>query len=938
MSKPIDPKEFDLATAKAEAFIHRSIDAAKYIGPIKMDNIQKTFEDAFERLAFENGKKLSFEDFIATCENLDTIVATAHPTFFKSKEEAGHLAKLFTARAEGKVERVKELEAQVRDIQTRHPYQDPTTDEEGERLYDALGNTISPGQMMQRAMINVAKKQYPDQWQKGHYSPFNRTIWQKFDRDGRVIPVNVQLGEALRQRRMGLERIYLPQFRELLGHNLTDDQRQGIQQAIEKMETTARIYKRQENNLAALDEESIDMDALQEIVDYLQATKDQRITHPKQVTSALTGILSEKSNEELFIAAKCLNDDLESNGLNFATPTHRVNADDLHSYLNFERRKVGKGDLRNKDTIDADEAHFASTEQMIAEASDEVKGTFTDTLKEIPQDGKPVHEMMLIRRLVNDCIDEHTIEKVDVAEAHNAMTQRGLRLAAKKYGVSGVIDAGLLHEDNLGIDNANRIYATLLKSKQYIEEISHTVPGTTKKRPRIVMKIGYSDFAKQHSSPGGKPYNEKCLLQTIKAIKDAGLAGQVDLDIEFAGGEGPGRRVNPKGYEWTLKETITPAVLSYAAKHGVAIKYRETIQGGDGATLLGTEQSAAKVMATQLDHLSKHTSESPENTKDREYYNSLRGKVREHHQTARDAYHALYNNPDFALLMKLHKEMCIKGGSRKVSRTDGASPYDKDQEYKAPLADFRAIGFNAAAISTGMQITTYFGQGTAFFESMDRTEELMQSKLFRERMMTSIMVNDMHMIEELKAFAELYNPEYWRQFPRYSEDGKKTTETQIAHDLSTLVYSDDKSRRIYPRLREAVRLIEDDFMDFNEVRKRFNLDDVEAIIANENASIVGAGDYAGQLKEKRELASALHQNRIKLLHDAFIRRAKMPKDSTFYTEEAREKAIKAGAVLDNAVVSEIFDGAVENGQPTFADDHKEIQAHITPILDLAGNA
>jgi len=53
---------------------------------------------------------------------------------------------------------------------------------------------------------------------------------------------------------------------------------------------------------------------------------------------------------------------------------------------------------------------------------------------------------------------------------------------------------------------------------------------------------------------------------------------------------------------------------------------------------------------------------------------------------------------------------------------------------------------------------------------------------------------------------------------------------------------------------------------------------------------------------------------------------------------ARSSAIKAGAVLDNKVVSAVFDAAIQPGERTFANDHKRIVDHAIPLLDLAGNA
>ena len=853
--------QFSLTDAKESAFVLRAQDEARYIGPIDMDEIQKSYEAAFERLAVKDGKPVEFEEFMAQCDNLITLIMTAHPTFFKSGQESGLLAELFTAYAMNDLEKVEELKNRIQPTQAAYPYKDPTTDEEGGRLYTSLRHTIRPEQVMQRAMIKVAQRNYPEQWKQGHYSPFNRAIWQKFDRDGRKIPVNVQLGEALRQRRLGLEYIYIPQFEALEELDISPDQKLALNTSIERMKMTAHLYKEAEDQLASLDENNIDMDKLQGILDMLIETKELRVTHPDQIKQSLTSILkTDDISNEAFIAAKMIHDNLESNGLCFATPTHRTNAEDGFKYLETERRKISKGDVRNRDNIKCDDAHFSSTEEMIASATDQMMGSYTEMLEKIPVDGGPVHEMMLNRRFVLDYIDSHTIEKIDIAEAHNATIQRAMRLAAKQYGVSKRTDIGILHEDHLGIDNAEAIYTRLLKSKQYINEITHTAPGTSKKRARLVLKIGYSDFAKQHSAPGGRPYNEECLLKILQAVKNAGLNGHVDVDIEFAGGEGPGRRRNPVAYEGTLKETVTPSVLAYAHKHGINLKYRETIQGGDGTILLGTEQSTAKVMATQLDHLSRYNVEDPWTVLDETYYRTYADAIQEHGRTARDAYHKLYNDSDFALLQELHKGLGIKGGSRKLVRDTYANPYEAKNQNGAALSGFRAIGFNAASISTGVHLTPIYGQGTAFYESLDRTEKIVQSPLCRERLMTGFWVRDLHVMDELKGFVELYNPDYWKKFDQFDDKGNQTIEAKIAKRVAKLVYKDDTSRRVYARLMYAVGKIEDDLKKFDQIRQRFDFDDIEATLT--------AGDYAGRtyeehVAEKRALIKDIQRNRLK---------------------------------------------------------------------------
>jgi len=671
------------------------------------------------------------------------------------------------------------------------------------------------------------------------------------------------------------------------------------------------------------------MPALQEIINDLAASKNERITHPDQLTDSLRSLLDDANiSDDLFEKTKMIVDDLQVNGLCFATPTHRVSAEDVHHYLEAERFKSRKDELRYPGEIRADRSHFDSTEEMIANAADQVlERSLTDILAEAPADGKPIHEMMMSRRLVYDLLDSHAIEKIDIAETHNAMTQRALRLAAKQYGVSELTDIGLLHEDHIGIDHAREIYERLLQSQQFLKEINHQTLGTNKKRPRLVLKIGYSDFAKQHSAPGGKPSNEKCLLQIMKGIKEIGQAGKIDIDIEFAGGEGPGRRVNPKGYEYTLKETVTPAVLSYASQNGIAFKYRETMQGGDGCVLLGTEESAAKVIATQLDHLSRHIKVTPDEIFKNPYFRWNQGDVREHQEDAREVYHDLYNDPDFALLMKLYRELCVKGGSRKVNREEVQVPHNKGKDDEPPLAGFRAIGFNAASLSTMVHLTPIYGQGTAFYKNQIRTERLVGIDLFRERLMTSFMVRDLHMVDELKQFIELYNPEYWRKFTQFDDEGQPTTESQIVRRLDRLYYPDDPHQTIYPRLARAVRKIEDDLEKFDIIREKYDFSDIEGIIAQ--------GDYHERVAQKRDLLSEISKDRFDAIRDWFIELESTPVYGPDYTREARSSAIGCGMRFKFADALRVLDPNNENEGMTSI---LRVEEYTGPIADMCYNA
>ena len=395
-------------------------------------------------------------------------------------------------------------------------------------------------------------------------------------------------------------------------------------------------------------------------------------------------------------------------------------AKDVHSYLNVQRHKQGVSDLKNADNIRADESHFQQTETMIDDASNRVSGSFTGYLKSEVMNGETVREMMMVRRFVVDNIDSHTFERVDIAECHNAMTQRALRLAAIQHGVSDHLAIGILHEDAEGSDNGPVIYRRLFGSELYLYETNCAAAGTNKKPGTIHTKVGFSDFAKQQGVTGTKPNTEAFLLKSLKVMAENDIKV---WDIEFAGGQGPGRRVNPMGYDETLKETITPSVLAYASKLGIHIRARETIQGGDGCLVLGTEQSAAKTMATKLDHMTRGLTDDPNENLDWKYYKELSEEIIGHSEDSREEYKGLYEDPDIAILIKLFKNLSVKGGSRKVDRGEERSPYDKPEEASSLIADIRAIGFNYITKTMGVHLAPILGVGTAFCNNPQRTEK-----------------------------------------------------------------------------------------------------------------------------------------------------------------------------------------------------------------------
>ena len=94
--------------------------------------------------------------------------------------------------------------------------------------------------------------------------------------------------------------------------------------------------------------------------------------------------------------------------------------------------------------------------------------------------------------------------------------------------------------------------------------------------------------------------------------------------------------------------------------------------------------------------------------------------------------------------------------------------------------------------------------------------------------MTAVMVRDLHMLDELEAFIEVFNPASWQEFDQFDEHGNQTTEAMIAKRLDEIVYSDDSPKRIYPRLKRAFRLIKADLEKFDQIVRKPEFDDVRA--------------------------------------------------------------------------------------------------------------
>ena len=914
-----------------EAFIHRAEDAAHYIGAIDLNKIQTSMENSFERFAIKQVDK--FKAFNESCNNLITTVLTAHPTFFYSKEAAALQAKLVEAYASG--QDAQDLEAQIEATLKAHPYKDPTTDQEGDLLYEAFKNTLSASEMMQRAQIKIAQKYFPDQWKTGVYSAHGRASWQKADRDGRVIPMHVHLGEALRQRRMGLEFVHLPKLQTLLEHpTFLDNNRTKIENVIQSTQDTINFYRKQEDALSRLNADDTPyleyLKSLDSIMGDIQNSDIKRITHPDHITNALKDFLRDlRTPDDLYLEIKLIVDNLNSNGICLAALTHRVGAQEGYDYLDVERQKIDLGALQNTDELQADELHFAQIEDMITTVKTVAETSLVEALGNVPKDGRSLRELMLIKRFTFKHVDSHTTEKLDVAESHNATALMTIEHAMTQYGTRKGFNPGMLHEDQLGIDPAYTFYKTLLKSKPYLKGILDFDERTTKKKPCIYLKIGFSDYAKQHGSTSGKPSNEKCLLDIMRAIRDAGPTEAIDLDIEFAGGEGAGRRKNPSAYKAMLDETITSTVLAYANKLGINLKYRDTVQGGDGCIFLGTPALAAKAIATQLDHVSKGLTQDPTPILQQNYYiktekGGIQEHVKAHHRTAKETYHNLYNHPGFSLLMNLHKPLSIKGGSRKLNRGELVNPYDAAANNKAAMAGFRAIGFNVTTMLTGVHLPPGYGQGTAFFQQTPKVrEKLSKSPLFRKRLTTAFMVRDLHMEDSLKNFIARYNPDYWRGFDRLTADGQDSVEFKLSNRMQNLVYSDGGNRCVYSRLSEIYRVITDDLHELDRMRGEYDFSDVEKTIAQ--------GDYTERLAQKRQILDALHANRLQLLEDYFKALESTDVYSPDYEASARETGIKAGLCLDFDIVSKVFGDRFKSVQA-------EAKQYAMPIVDLCYQA
>ena len=187
-------------------------------------------------------------------------------------------------------------------------------------------------------------------------------------------------------------------------------------------------------------------------------TKDQRITHPKELIDSIEAILEQNDvPEDVKTQMVQMRSRLKNHGIAFAHPHFRINGKSVKAGLSQHAHNGSRIDPKTEDEA-MDEVALPLVANMLKFV--QVEDT---NLNDLVNAEETIMKQMLFIRETKDLIDSHSSNRYLVAETHNATTLLATLYFAKLNGVDDIVDISPLFEDGPGVDNAISIMTKMFQ-------------------------------------------------------------------------------------------------------------------------------------------------------------------------------------------------------------------------------------------------------------------------------------------------------------------------------------------------------------------------------------------------------------------------------------------------------------------------------------------
>jgi phosphoenolpyruvate carboxylase len=681
-------------------------------------------------------------------------VFTAHPTFLLSPAQSAAVAE---AASTGSAIDPACLAAPRTEVTLAY--------EHGEAMR-AIGNAGQARDTIVRALLDHARRTWPDRWLELNPQPFRFASWVGYDMDGRTdIGWSASIGFRLAEKAQRLA-LYFQQLATIdPAHPLLGELGPAADYALDRAQDFAGDLS--------------DPAALSVAANRLTAGDPRKVLSLKRYIAALDDEARSTADPARAVALKTLAAAMRADGLGMGWIHFRVNAKQLHNAIRRKLDPNGTLDLSSKGAI----VH-------IRRAIEEVTPHRSNFAALAIESSTAIRQFLAMAQILAH-VDEEAPIRMLIAECEEPATILAALYFAKLFGIDGKVDVSPLFETETALEHGGRFLDALLAEDAY--------RSYARTRGRVAIQTGFSDAGRFVGQLPASLAIERLQGRLAQAMADNDLAHVAAL-VFNTHGESMGRGAHPSSLDDRLSWPLSHWARRRFARANIRLEPEVSFQGGDGYLWFANAELALATLTRMVEMRPGET--DPDAPKDPfyqrtdlslDFYRAIRDHQREHLESR-----------TYARAVTAFGLGLLNATGSRVSRRQSDISADREMS----LRQIRAIPHNAVLQQLGYPVNVIAGVGHAAEGNYEEMAQLLKDSA-RGRQLVRLVrsANALASVKTVAAYGELFNSAYWASRPyRGTEDNLAAA----CENLAEYLVKDDRVgvfRRLASRLRvDALKL------------------------------------------------------------------------------------------------------------------------------------
>lgn len=711
------------------ALIRRASRMRGYMGDLNTDSRASEIEELVRRSATKNGETISFEEFSKKWSTPEHgIVFTAHPTFVMSEKLRSVLVDLVVKGDAGKAD----ASTALKNI-SHGPDKHVSLIAEHTQVQEAIQNAKIAVGMINKAIVNVARDLYPEEWTQLTPYPVVINSWVGYDLDGRT---DIQWYDSFRFK-LEEKNQQLESHIKGINEAKADPNISGNAAVVAILDELLDLFQKEQAQVyqfVMLFGQDLKVpDRLAQAANALTDRDRGPISVSiKPAIARLDAAFDKAQSDDERAALSRLKTRFSNHGLSTAKIHIRINAIQLHNAI---RNNVGMENMTNISS----RTQLKRLDQMIADVNAEDVNFASLSIERTTAIRQFIASAQILKH-----VDEDTPIRLLIAECEHAFTVMSALYYARLFGVEDKIDISPLLETEEALEQGARIIENLLKSEQYREQV--------RRRGRLCVQTGFSDAGRFIGQIPAALAIERLHGKLADVLVREGM-DDVELLIYDTHGESMGRGTHPSSLTDRFAYNLSPWVRQRYIERNIALHHEVSFQGGDGYALFGSPELSMAVLTELL----KSSEVDAEKCKNDLFYIDA-DFSHDYFEHIKSYQARLFSDENYGMFLgAFGTNLLSKSGSRKSKRQ-----FDAGRDNRAAPAEMRAIPHNALLQQLGYTLNVVSGIGVALKYQQDRFGEVYWSSDRIQRIIKMVaQAKRLSSIKTIVAYASLFDDAYW---------------------------------------------------------------------------------------------------------------------------------------------------------------------------------